>query len=273
MTRYTDEFLAAVRHRYEDTDQPLRLIVAEFEIGMTTLQTLVQKNGWAKRSQRARNLRPASRLIDNVIALADLPAPQGAAAATQTSASRTTNERDDGARACSADVELERTANSAFSPSPLWGGSAREACRGGGASFGATTPTPGPSPQGGGEHSEFAARPTLDAGLARVEAFLLGRVAAEQAAHARRGGAPQESADRERSARTISILLRALHSLRELRSDVSTFEPSDNHDDDMPADIDEFRNELARRIDAFVASRTGAGDDQRASEPADVAKA
>jgi hypothetical protein len=29
-------------------------------------------------------------------------------------------------------------------------------------------------------------------------------------------------------------------------------------DDDLPADIDAFRDELARRIDAFVASRTGA---------------
>jgi hypothetical protein len=30
-------------------------------------------------------------------------------------------------------------------------------------------------------------------------------------------------------------------------------------DDDMPRDIDEFRHELARRIRAFVQSRTGGG--------------
>ncbi len=36
-------------------------------------------------------------------------------------------------------------------------------------------------------------------------------------------------------------------------------------DYDMPADIDEFRNELARRIDAFVASRTDEGDAERAA--------
>src|SRR4029077_17287564 len=38
-------------------------------------------------------------------------------------------------------------------------------------------------------------------------------------------------------------------------------------DDDMPADIDEFRNELARRINAFVDSRTGGADAVGAAAP------
>ena len=37
------------------------------------------------------------------------------------------------------------------SPSPLWGGSASEASRGGGNSNSTSTPAPSPSPQGGGE--------------------------------------------------------------------------------------------------------------------------
>ncbi len=39
----------------------------------------------------------------------------------------------------------------AASPSPLWGGSASEASRGGGSATSTSTPTPDPSPQGGGE--------------------------------------------------------------------------------------------------------------------------
>jgi len=44
-------------------------------------------------------------------------------------------------------------------PSPLWGGSTREARRGGGGATGAhlSTPTPNPPPQGGGERTEQAA--------------------------------------------------------------------------------------------------------------------
>jgi hypothetical protein len=257
MSRYTPDFLAAVRHRYEDTDQPMRLIAAEFEIGMTTLQTLVHKQGWSKRSHRARDLRPASRLIDDVIALADLPAPQGAAA--EYSPFKLTG---------------DRAANPEFSPPPCGEGlgvgvSVEEQYR-----FTTSTPLPNPPPQGGREQAEIATRAdsipaeiasrtsASDAGLAGVEAFLLNRLAAEQAAHARRGGATQESAEGERSARTISILIRALHSLRELRGENSHPETPHDDDDDMPADIDEFRNKLARRIEAFMESR--ADDDDAA---------
>ncbi len=43
--------------------------------------------------------------------------------------------------------------------------------------------------------------------------------------------------------------------------------------DDMPADIDEFRHELARRIDAFVASRPDGGGDAGGAAAAPVAAA
>jgi len=183
MASYAPEFLAAVRHRYEDTDQPMRLIAAEFAIGITTLQKLVQTEGWAKRSERTRRCPPAAALVEDVIALT-AAAPR---AATKDNA---------------------RTAGAALS----------------------------------------AAAPNADAPLARVEAYLLDRIAAEQAA---------PTADAERSARTISILLRALKSLRELRGEAVPAEPiADDDDDDMPRDIDEFRRELARRINAFVDRRT-----------------
>ena len=63
----------------------------------------------------------------------------------------------------------------------------------------------------------------------------------------------------ERSARTLAILTQTLHALQRLRAG-SLPEQETPHDDDMPRDIDEFRRDLARRIDAFVASRTDAAD-------------
>ncbi len=228
MARYTPGFLAAVRHRYEDTDQPMRLIAAEFKIGISTLQSLVQKEGWAKRSQRTRDLRPASRLIDDVIALTASPAPQSAA--PECGAALAATEPDEIANRIPLHVEAEDP------PAP----------------------------------AETAA--SAASAIERIEAFLLRQLSAEEAAHERQGAAPREPGESERSARTMSILIRALHSLRELRGDFSNSETIDSNDD-MPQDIDAFRRDLARRIDAFVASRTDLGDADGNSGPAPLAEA
>jgi hypothetical protein len=54
MERYTPEFLAAARHGYENTDQPMTALAADLGIGITTLPSLVRKHGWTQRSQRMR---------------------------------------------------------------------------------------------------------------------------------------------------------------------------------------------------------------------------
>ncbi len=64
---------------------------------------------------------------------------------------------------------------------------------------------------------------------------------------------PQTPQDAERTARALSTLTETLQKLQRLQC--SAFQTGSN-DDDTPADIDEVRNELARRIDAFVASWT-----------------
>lgn len=64
MARYSPELLAALRYRYEQTDQPMNALAADFGIGVTTLQTLVRKNGWTPRSQRMRDCPPAVRLLE-----------------------------------------------------------------------------------------------------------------------------------------------------------------------------------------------------------------
>jgi hypothetical protein len=60
----------------------------------------------------------------------------------------------------------------------------------------------------------------------------------------------------DRTARTLASLTATLSKIRSLRASDAPAMEQVPADDDMPEDIDEFRRELARRIDAFVDSRT-----------------
>jgi hypothetical protein len=76
----------------------------------------------------------------------------------------------------------------------------------------------------------------------------------------RLGEAGQEAGDRERDARTLAVLVRTLRELAAF-DEAAPQQPAVTEDDDpVPTDIDEFRRELARRIDALVASRTDGAD-------------
>ncbi len=75
----------------------------------------------------------------------------------------------------------------------------------------------------------------------------------------------------ERIARTLSALTQTLFKVRALREPGSV--TADAPHDDLPADIDGFRDALARRIEAFVASRAdadvpAAGEHPGAASPA-----
>ncbi len=68
-----------------------------------------------------------------------------------------------------------------------------------------------------------------------------------------------------RTARMLASLTETLQKLQRMQPYQSN--PGTN-DDDMPADIDEFRRELARRIEAFVLDRTNAGNGREPVTPA-----
>jgi hypothetical protein len=74
-----------------------------------------------------------------------------------------------------------------------------------------------------------------------------------------------EIAERESNARTLAIVVKTLRELEAVdeaeKSRKGKKQPSDDDidDDPVPRDMDEFRNELARRINALVDSRTGSG--------------
>jgi transposase-like protein len=107
----------------------------------------------------------------------------------------------------------------------------------------------------GGEDPQQAAP---ESPIARIEKLIERELAAEEAARAQLGALARTPADAERCARTLATLTQTLHALTRLRGGLA---PDSGPDyDDIPADIDEFRRELARRIDAFVASRTDGGN-------------
>ena len=90
--------------------------------------------------------------------------------------------------------------------------------------------------------------PPLADTVARLHRAVLDELAAIDAlpVHAR------NAASSARTARTLASLTETLQKLQRMQPTPASTGPDDA---DMPADIDEFRNELARRIEEFVASR------------------
>jgi hypothetical protein len=77
MAHYAPEFLAALRQRYEETDQPMRALALDFGIGISTLSALVEKQGWRKRSLRQRGSPDAPRIAEAAALMAALPPRAG----------------------------------------------------------------------------------------------------------------------------------------------------------------------------------------------------
>ena len=89
--------------------------------------------------------------------------------------------------------------------------------------------------------------------VARLRRAVLNELTVIESLRDRLKNEPQSRVAAERTARTLSTLTDTLQKLQRLQCAV----PANGPDYDIPADIDEFRNELARRIEAFVESRTG----------------
>jgi hypothetical protein len=71
---------------------------------------------------------------------------------------------------------------------------------------------------------------------------------------------PSNEAEAERTVRTLAGISRTLREIAALNRPDEVAPPDEADDDPVPRDLDEFRNELARRIRGFVeARRNGAG--------------
>jgi hypothetical protein len=95
--------------------------------------------------------------------------------------------------------------------------------------------------------------------ISRLRAAVDNELTAVETMRAQLKSVPQSAEDAERTARTLMNLTNTLERLHRLQA--GTPQPTgpqaqkDSYDD-RPADLDDFRRDLARRIDAFVASRT-----------------
>jgi transposase-like protein len=212
MARYSPEFLAALRARYEQTDQPMNALAAEFGIGVTTLQTLARKNGWSPRSQRMRECPPLMQLQEDAAALVDA-LPERAIEAQQVTPSR------------------NGTLTHIAIPSP-------------------TLPVSG----GGSEAVPPALTASTLSPVERIEALILKELAAEEARRSALGTRPRPAYEMERCARTLAVMTQTLERLQRLHTKSGG---QDDDDDPVPKDMDAFRDELARRIEGFVAGEIG----------------
>ena len=66
---------------------------------------------------------------------------------------------------------------------------------------------------------------------------------------------PANPIEAERSARSLASISRALREIAAFNQSDEVTPPDDADDDPVPRDIDEFRSELARRINEFVEAR------------------
>jgi hypothetical protein len=97
--------------------------------------------------------------------------------------------------------------------------------------------------------------------IEQLHLAVLEEVASVKALRAQLKRRPRSALDGERTARTLASLTETVGKLQRLQCGDP---PSGQDHDDMPIDLDEFRNELARRIEAFVESRAdegGGGED------------
>ncbi len=228
LTHYTPEFLAEAKRRIENTKQSTTSIASDFGIDKSVLGRLVRHYGWVRPAGalRLRGLSPVMRLAMQADELAGAALPPLEKGRSASDASRV------------GIIETEATPTPTL---PLAGGGGSETERGDG-----------------------GRAPPLDtAAIARLEAAVLKELSTVETMRASLGAEPLRPADAERTARTLSVLTETLAKLRRLR--LGSTPQADDHDTDS-ADIDDVRRDLARRIDAFVASRAdgagagGAGD-------------
>src|SRR3954452_24704633 len=227
---YSAELKAHARHRFEETPESEYSIATDLGMHHVSLKRLAKREGGVRRNP------PPLREITGVMRLAQ---------------------------------EVEALARVAASPPP---GAGRSTAKG-------MPPTPDPSPPlaslaGGGEQTECGEREQTEpaapashqsaadtSAIDRLEAAVLKELAVVERQRAELGREPLRPFDANIIARTLASLTETLSKLRRHR--LAAQPQADQAYDDMPADIDEFRNELARRIRALVASQIVEGDTER----------
>jgi hypothetical protein len=99
---FTPELIANGRRRYEESDEPVPSIAADFGVDVRTMNKYVHRWGWTPRSQRQpHGLSLLASLCDES---KDIPAPRPPNAATVSSADAGTETMDTTQRAMSSEI-------------------------------------------------------------------------------------------------------------------------------------------------------------------------
>jgi|SRR5215831_341173 len=251
----TPDLKADVRRRYETTAEKLATMAADCGCCGETVRAMAKREGWVRFEPPPRDLSPAAKLRMKAEALSE----QGGAS---------------------------------LSLPPRSGGEGRppelapqaQADGVGGVESLQEPPTPDPSPPraaraGGGEKKEAAGQETpasesTDSDPAVIAAHLLREVSgflddirAARQRMKREGYAKHELQKMSRVIADCSASLARLQTVSQRAAAAGNAQQTDPETaqetlyDDVPADLDAFRDALARRIEAFLASRPDAGVD------------
>ena len=235
----TPELLADVRRRYEHTPERLATMAADLGCCVETLRAIAKREGWVRFEAPPRDLSPAARLRLR----AEQLAAQGGAAFSPPP-------RGEGEGVGGVVVEPTRSPTATPLPDPQGGREKKE--EGGGEKQ---------SPAQGEEDVAVIAGEMLH----EVRGFL-DDVRAERQRMKRAGYAKHELQSVARVIHDCTAALARLQATTQRAAAAETAQQTDqeiaqeNAYDDMPADLDEFRNALARRIDALLAEPEDAGD-------------
>ena len=235
MPEPTPEAWAQIRHDYEHTDRPLAHICDEHEITAPMLRYRMKKWDWTRRKPLIPREGPPA-----VAPSADAflhPPLEG-------EGRRFERQREPAGWGDAVSLEDHPTPPafayaSAGDPPPLFRTDGRE------------RPFAGEGKKEAALEGEEAASivPRLRSAVARV-------LPAIEATVARLASGAQHPREMEQAGRTLGSLTRALRELNALVAQYNA-QPvggSVRDDDPVPEDIDEFRNELARRIEALIAA-------------------
>jgi hypothetical protein len=240
---YSRELLESGRHRYENTPELAATIAADFGIHPDSLHRLARRLEWVPYKMGPRELPAASRLLARVQQLEEAQASAEAPS--------------EGGQ----ESPLPRSGRGCPSHKRVYARLRRAMARAG---EGVLLKCPHPAradalatlsrkrEREAGAHGDDLA--TI---IDQIEREVREELAKVSAMREQLKGMPPRPRDAQTNARTLSTLAETLEKLRRLR--LGRPAPSGPAYDDMPADIDEFRAELARRIRAFVAARRGGG--------------
>ena len=220
------EAWAQIRYAYEHTDQPIYAICAEYGISDGTLRDRMRRWGWRLRRPPIPSEGPPP-----------VPAPRAEAIAWPVTSVRAIDTAAATAPPPAIDAPCPSAASDATADAPPL----------------ASSPACGETSGAGGAPAapdETAIAPRLQSAVARV-------LPAIETTLAKLGAGPMPPREMEQAARALSSLTRILRELNGLLGQHQASRGDANRGDPVPEDIDEFRRQLARRMDAFVEARTG----------------